>query len=63
MARWCNVKPSAVSNWIEREYIPPGWHYRMAAKLDDDGLDVDPRVFGVSVGPVRDHPFLSNRVA
>lgn len=45
-ADWADVGMSAVSNWIDREHIPPGWHYRMAKALADAGYEIDPIVFG-----------------
>jgi hypothetical protein len=46
-AEWCDIGMSAVSNWIAAEYIPPGWHYRMTAKLGERGIEIDPAVFGM----------------
>jgi len=45
-ADWADVGMSAVSNWIDREHIPPGWHYRMARALSELGYEIDPVVFG-----------------
>lgn len=45
-AAWADVGQTAVCNWINREFIPPGWHYRMAAHLGAKGYEIDPVVFG-----------------
>ena len=50
-AEWADVGMSAVSNWIEREHIPPGWHYRIVLHLGPR-FEIDPGVFGF----VKDDP-------
>lgn len=50
-ADWADIGMPAVSNWIEREYIPPGWHYRMTMELAKRGFEVDPSVFGMHMEP------------
>lgn len=45
LAEWAGVVPSAVSNWVAKDYIPPGWHYRMYRELVARGFDVDEAVF------------------
>jgi hypothetical protein len=62
IAKWCNVRTSAVSNWLERDYIPPGWHYRMAVELGQRGYQVDPMVFGINAELVG-NPYRAKRVA
>ena len=46
MADWAGLGMSAISNWMARGFIPPGWHYRISAELKERGLDVAPQVFG-----------------
>lgn len=46
-AEWADVGPSAVSNWIAKAFIPPGWHYRINTELGARGLEIDPAVFGL----------------
>ena len=46
LARWAGVGEPAISNWIARESIPPGWHYRIDRYLRTCGYDVHPSVFG-----------------
>lgn len=48
IAQWANVGHTTVSMWVARDYIPPGWHWRMANELGQMGYDVDPEVFGVN---------------
>lgn len=45
-AAWAGHGPSAISNWLDREFIPPGWHYRMSQWAQQQGFEIDPRVFG-----------------
>jgi hypothetical protein len=45
-ADWAGLGTSAVSNWIARGFIPPGWHWEMAEELRRRGFEVDPSVFG-----------------
>jgi len=45
-AEWADVGMSAISNWVDRQFIPPGWHYRMAKHFEAKGLEIDPVVFG-----------------
>lgn len=46
VAEWADVGMSAVSNWIVRDEIPPGWHYRLDRELRRRGYKVDPPLFG-----------------
>lgn len=48
MARWAEVGPPAVSNWLAWDYIPPAWHYRIDKHLTKEGYKVDPRAFGMA---------------
>lgn len=45
-AQWAGHGKSAISNWLEREFIPPGWHYRMSKWALEHGYEIDHRVFG-----------------
>jgi hypothetical protein len=45
-ARWVGRGASAVSNWIDRGFIPPGWHYRMSRWASENGYEISPAVFG-----------------
>ena len=42
-----NIGQNAVSNWKLRREIPPGWHLRIYLSVRQNGVDVDPRVFGL----------------
>ena len=53
-AEWCDVGMSAISNWLDRDYIPPGWHYRMTMKLKAMGFEIEPTVFGMHMKPEED---------
>lgn len=45
-ARW-GIGQSAVSNWILRGYLPPGWHLRIYLTLKRMGLRAHPSVYGL----------------
>lgn len=45
-SEWADVGMPAVSNWVAREFIPPGWHYRMTVFFGAKGIEIDPSVFG-----------------
>lgn len=47
VARWLGIQPSAVSMWIERDHIPPGWHLRLFLECTSRGLVVDLALFGL----------------
>lgn len=47
LAAWAFVRPSAVSNWIERGAIPAGLHMRLYREGQQRGLDIDDDVFGI----------------
>lgn len=47
LAAWAFVRPSAVSNWIERGSIPPGLHMRLYREGQQRGLDIEDSVFGI----------------
>lgn len=47
LAEWAGIGVSGVSNWVERDFIPPGWHYRLHLEAIDRGFEIDPVVFGV----------------
>ncbi len=48
VADWLGISQSAVSNWIMRDEIPPGWHLRLYLKSEELGWRVDPRLFGLA---------------
>jgi len=45
MAGWAGIGAPAVCNWIEREQIPPGWHFRLDREARQRGFEIDPSVF------------------
>lgn len=45
MAAWAGIGASAVSNWISRDLIPPGWHLRMIRDAAVRGYEIDEAVF------------------
>jgi hypothetical protein len=45
-AEWAGVGESAVSNWLARGFIPPGWHFRMSVHFADQGVLLAGTVFG-----------------
>jgi hypothetical protein len=54
-AEWADVGQSAISNWIAKEFIPPGWHYRLDQHLSVEGYQLDPVVFGLKPHEARPH--------
>lgn len=47
-ADWAGITPAAVSHWIAREFIPPGWHYRLSEEMRKFNCIIDPAVFGLN---------------
>lgn len=47
LADWAGVGMSAISNWVDRGQIPPGWHYRLHLAAQSRGFEIEPYVFGV----------------
>lgn len=47
VADWLGVQPSAVSMWIDRGHIPPGWHLRLFLRCAEKGVTVDLGLFGI----------------
>lgn len=45
-AEWAGVGESAVSNWLARGFIPPGWHFRLHAHFAPEGVSIAPTAFG-----------------
>jgi len=45
MADWAGVGQPAISNWIAKNYIPPGWHYRIYREAVARGYDIEEAVF------------------
>jgi hypothetical protein len=45
MAEWAGIGASAVCNWIERGFIPPGWHWRLDRDARERGYEIDQGVF------------------
>jgi hypothetical protein len=35
-AAWAGIGESAISNWLARERIPAGWHFRIAEHFGDN---------------------------
>lgn len=50
LAGWAGIGMSAVSNWLDRDQIPPGWHYRLHIEALNRGFEIDPAVFGLTQG-------------
>lgn len=50
-AEWAGVGESAVSNWLARGFIPPGWHFRLHAHFAPQGLELAPTAFGQTEPP------------
>lgn len=49
-AEWAGIGESAVSNWLAREFIPPGWHFRMQEHFSEHGIKLAASVFGQREG-------------
>jgi hypothetical protein len=47
-ARLTRLQPTAISMWIDRQYIPPSWQPFITAQLSARGLRAAPSVFGVT---------------
>jgi len=47
LADWAGIGMSAISNWIDRDHIPPGWHYRLHVEAASRGFEIEPHVFGL----------------
>lgn len=47
-ADWAGLGKTAVSNWLARGFIPPGWHFRMSEHFAERGLLLAGSVFGQS---------------
>ncbi|NOU05335.1 MAG: hypothetical protein HOO99_04050 [Hyphomicrobiaceae bacterium] len=45
MAEWAGIGLPAVSNWIAKGQIPPGWHFRLDKEAQRRGYTIDPCVF------------------
>ena len=45
MAEWAGIGAPAVCNWVEREHIPPGWHFRLDREARQRGFEIDHSVF------------------
>ena len=45
-AEWAGVGESAVSNWLARGFIPPGWHIKLHTHFTPLGLELAPTAFG-----------------
>lgn len=53
IGEWLGISQEAVSLW-KRRGLPPGWHFRIAARLRREGLSVNPEVFGCSPEDARE---------
>ena len=47
-ADWANVVPSAVSNWISLNRIPPGYHLLLVAEAHRRKLRIDAAALGLN---------------
>jgi len=45
MADWAGIGAPAVCNWVERGFIPPGWHWRLDRDAREKGYEIDQGVF------------------
>jgi hypothetical protein len=63
MAEWAGIGPSAVSNWIARDHIPPGWHLRMYREAAARGFEIDESVFDDRLRDEKKKRRASSRVA
>jgi hypothetical protein len=45
MADWANVGMPAISNWLDRGYIPPGWGFQIVGELARRGFTIDHALF------------------
>lgn len=52
-ADWAALGQSAISNWLARGFIPPGWHFRIDEEMRRRGFVVLPECFGA---PARARP-------
>lgn len=49
VAEWAGIKHTGVSNWRSDGAIPPGWHLRLLAEAQRQGIQIDlVGVFGLS---------------
>jgi hypothetical protein len=46
-AKWADVSTEEVERWIIQAHIPPGWHYRLSLKAQEEGVLIRPAVFGI----------------
>lgn len=53
VADMMGLEMPAVSNWIARDFIPPGHHLTLFLEIWARGLNVDPTVFGLPDGYAR----------
>lgn len=53
LADWAGVGESAISNWLARGEIPPGWHYRLHIEAGARGFEIDNRLFDAPRKPRR----------
>lgn len=51
LARWANLGPPAVSNWLADGEFPRGWHYRLHMEAISRGYEIDPILFGEKPKP------------
>lgn len=49
VAMWTGLGESAISMWMARGEIPPGWHYRLHIEALARGFEIDPCVFDTSL--------------
>lgn len=57
------IGPPAVSNWKEREHIPPGWHLRIYLECKSRNIPVASEVFGLPRGVALDDKSLRRRAS
>lgn len=51
LASWLGIGDSAVSNWRDRQSIPPGWHLRLYLEAQSRGIEINPKLFGMDDWP------------
>ena len=45
IGEWLGLTSAQVEAWTERDFIPPGWHHRLACEVGRRGFRLSPAVF------------------